>query len=51
MEELKHESFYKLMRRQNVEWDLIDAGILEEESDSKPIKPIKEKKKAQIELI
>ena len=44
------ENFYKVMSRQNIHWDIIDAGLAFEVSDAKPIKPKKEKQKAKIEL-
>jgi hypothetical protein len=32
------ELFYQFIRRQNILWDLIDAKIIEEESEAKPLK-------------
>jgi len=42
--EINRESFYKLIKRQSNEWNLIDSKIIEEESNAKKIKPKKEKK-------
>ena len=43
-EEINRDNFVKLMQRQNFEWLMIDAGLVEEEQEVKPIKPIKPKK-------
>ena len=42
-EERKKDNFIKLMQRQNFEWLMIEAGLAEEEQESKPIKPKKVK--------
>ena len=43
------ELFYQFIRRQNILWDLIDAKIIEEEGESKPLK-VRKKAKPKIEL-
>jgi hypothetical protein len=42
-EEKSRDNFVKLMQRQNFEWLMIEAGLVEEEQESKPIKPKKDK--------
>jgi hypothetical protein len=37
------DAFLNLVRRQNLQWELIDAGIVEEDKPIKPIPPKKEK--------
>jgi hypothetical protein len=41
--ERSRDNFVKLMQRQNFEWLMIEAGLVEEEQESKPIKPKKDK--------
>ena len=47
--DIARKNFYKVMSRQNTQWDLIDAGLVFDE-DAKPVKVKKEKKNAKIEL-
>jgi hypothetical protein len=46
-EEKSRDNFIKLMQRQNFEWLMIEAGLIEEEQESKPIKPKKEKSRLE----
>ncbi len=41
--ERSRDNFVKLMRRQNFEWLMIEAGLAEEEQEAKPLKPKKVK--------
>lgn len=41
-------NFISVMKRQNIQWELIDSGLVEEETDAKPIKPKRIKKKAEV---
>ena len=43
--EIARVNFLSIMQRQNTQWSLIDAGLVEEETDAKPIKAKREKKK------
>jgi hypothetical protein len=48
-EEKRKEEFLQLVRRQNILWDLIDAKMVEEETEAKPYKGRK-KNNPKIEL-
>jgi hypothetical protein len=49
--EKTRQEFYKLIQRQNFQWELIDNMLLEEDEPAKPLKIREKKIKAKIELV
>ena len=50
---MNKEPFYELIRRQTLQWELIDNGLIEEEKQVRPFTPKQKriKKEAKIEII